>query len=138
MVAAIACRSGMLAMLASFAIACSGPAPARSPTGSPLALPLDAWTPPRMPGQSVLCAVAAIDATIHGGALDPATVWLVDTGSGQRLDAFWPDGYAARFDPQLAVIDNSGTIVLREGDRVTRACSIGSIHGYWLDPPFQQ
>jgi hypothetical protein len=37
----------------------------------------------------------------------------------------------------LSVIDESGAVVLREGDRVTRACLTGlDDPAYWLDPPF--
>ena len=135
---AIARRGCILALLASVAIACTGTGAGGSPIASTPELPLDAWTPPRLPGQSVECAAVPINATLHGSSADPAIAWLVDAGSGQRLQALWPNGYAARFDPGLAVIDQSGAVVLHEGDRVTRACFTGSADEYWLDPPFQE
>jgi hypothetical protein len=124
--------------LASVAIACTGTTTSGSPIASSAQLPLDAWTPSTLPGQSVDCLAIAIDATVHGSAADRAVAWLVDARSGQRLHALWPHGYAARFDPRLAVIDQFGATVLHEDDRVTRACFTGSADDYWLDPPFQQ
>jgi len=135
---AIARRWCIVALLASVAIACTGTGAGGSPIASTPALPIDAWTPPRLPGQSVECAAVPIDATLHGSPADPAIAWLVDAGSGQRLHALWPHGYAARFDPWLAVVNQSGAVVLHEGDRVTRACFTGSAELYWLDPPFQE
>ena len=91
-----------------------------------------------MPGQSVVCVAVPIDATLHGSPTDRAVAWLIDGRSGQRVQAAWPDGYTARFDPELAVIDQSGAVVLHEGDQVTRACFTGLIDVYWLDPPFRR
>lgn len=125
-------------LLASLAITCTGTGAGGSPIASTADLPLDAWTPPTLPGQSVERAAVPIDATLQGSSADPATAWLADAGSGQRMQALWPHGYVARFDAGLAVIDQSGAVVLHQGDRITRACFMGSANEYWLDPPFQR
>jgi hypothetical protein len=43
---------------------------------------------------------------------------------GRRENLLWPAGYRARFAPGLEVLDPSGRVVAREGDRVTGGCSM--------------
>jgi hypothetical protein len=64
------------------------------------------------------CYVVAKPRTIwrlRGDPQDPALVWLQ---RGQhRVDLEWPDGWTVRFDPKLTVVDTTGTVRFREGDR---------------------
>jgi hypothetical protein len=61
------------------------------------------------------------DTTVTGSIDDPHLAWLVQ--SGQRLDVVWAAGLRARFDPRLEIIDEIGTVRLRDGDPVTGACT---------------
>jgi hypothetical protein len=61
------------------------------------------------------------DATLHGSAGDPRVAWIALKGFGER-QALFPTGFTARFDPSFEVLDASGTVVFREGDRITAAC----------------
>lgn len=45
--------------------------------------------------------------------------------NGGRRDIIWPPGFTARFDPDLRVLDASGTVVLSKGDQITGGCVAG-------------
>lgn len=69
------------------------------------------------------CAIGiGLDATLHGSASDARLTWAIDRSTGIRLDLLWPHGYSARFLPSLEVLDASGRVVGREGDRIIGAC----------------
>lgn len=99
--------------------------------------PLVPWHPTTGPGRFVQCQSLTVDLRIHGDDADPEVLWLVDERTGERFDAAWPDGYYARFDPNLEVFNDSNVLVLKEGDQITRVCATGLVEEYWLDPPFQ-
>ena len=61
------------------------------------------------------------DATLQGSAEDPRLAWAIDD-SGDRVELLWPNGYSARFSPQLVVVDGSGQIVARDGDLIVGSC----------------
>ena len=82
------------------------------------------------------CAGVGINAIIRGDATDPRVAWLVNT-TGTRLDVVWPAGYKARFSPKLEVLDDTGTVVLRDGDPVTGACGMPQPGVLVLAPPFK-
>jgi hypothetical protein len=67
------------------------------------------------------CRGVGIDATLAGAANDPRVVWLVSAG-GVEGDIIWPPGFSARFDPGLQVLDASGTVVFRAGDKISSGC----------------
>jgi hypothetical protein len=64
-----------------------------------------------------------LDATLVGDAHDPRLAWLVI--QGKRVDIIWPPRYTARFTPDLEVLDESGTVVFRSGDRISGGCAAG-------------
>jgi hypothetical protein len=64
------------------------------------------------------------EVTIHGSTGDPTLTWIVFEPDGRRENLLWPAGYRARFAPALEVLDPSGRVVAREGDRVTGGCSM--------------
>jgi hypothetical protein len=60
---------------------------------------------------------AGDDATITGDPSDPRLAWEISP-EGTRQDLVWPRDYRARFNPKLEILDASGRVVLREGDRL--------------------
>jgi hypothetical protein len=64
--------------------------------------------------------VALPDATLTGDQGDPRVAWLIQ--NAQRRDVVFPNGYTARFTPQLEILDASGRVVARAGDAVTGGC----------------
>ena len=75
--------------------------------------------------EQLSCAGIGLDATLAGDASDPRRAWLVQAGSGDRIDIVWPTGYRARFAPEIEVVDAGGNVVMTGGDQVTTACVIG-------------
>jgi hypothetical protein len=76
-------------------------------------------------GTGGMCRGIGIDAILHGSAdADPA-VWLIDRETGTRIEALWPHGAKALFDPDLTVVLRDGTVFHREGDLLTGACRVG-------------
>ena len=71
------------------------------------------------------CAGVGTDATLTGSPTDPRLAWMVDPQGG-RHEIVWPQGFTARFDPELAVLDASGTVVYRAGDKIDGGCVTGS------------
>jgi hypothetical protein len=87
--------------------------------GTPL--PTAAFQPP--PSETLgPCAGVGLDAILHGDPADPALTWVVDRAEGIRIDAIWPAGFSARFEPALQVFDAAGQIVNREGDLIEGGC----------------
>jgi hypothetical protein len=91
---------------------------------------------------SVSCAGVGLDTVVRGSPNDPRVAWLENhlnvpgLPSTPRLEATWPEGYRARFTPNLEVLDGWGNIVLRDGDPVSGSC--GEIDGgQFLVPPFK-
>jgi len=91
-----------------------------------------------------LCAGVGIDATLTGSRTDPTIAWLTlnprpfftPDPSAPPMTLIWPAGYRARFDPQLAILDASGSVVLREGDHVGGACVGSETNTLYMEPPF--
>jgi hypothetical protein len=71
------------------------------------------------------CRGVGLEATLAGDATDHRVAWLVVDG-GRRWDVVWPPGFRARFDPNLAVLDASGRVVYRAGDKIHGGCTAGS------------
>lgn len=97
-------------------------------TEPPLSLP---------PGAVEGCAGIGLTAVLHGDAADPHVAWLVND-LGTRIDVMWPEGYRARFAPNLEVLDGNGVVVIRAGDPVTGACVVNAdTRTLLLEPPFK-
>jgi hypothetical protein len=64
------------------------------------------------------------NATLAGDPKDPRVTWLIQ--DGQRRDVVFPTGYAARFAPQLEILDGSGHVIARAGDLVGGGCVTGA------------
>lgn len=69
------------------------------------------------------CRDVGLDATLAGDAHDPRVAWLLI--QGKRADIIWPPGFSARFTPELEVLDHTGKVVFRSGDRISGACVVG-------------
>jgi hypothetical protein len=75
------------------------------------------------------------DAVLRGSPADPRLAWIEFRG-GVRKDAIWPMGYGARFRGGIEILDASGTIVLREGDRIDGGCVTRDPEVFLLLPSF--
>lgn len=79
-------------------------------------------------------------ATLAGSAVDPRVTWLVSV-NGNRIDLVWPPGYAARFAPDLEVLNEANEVVFRQGDVVEGGCAKGPADDptsiLLLSPPFR-
>jgi hypothetical protein len=74
-------------------------------------------------GRTFCARGVGLDAVLHGSPSDARVAWAVDNVSGQRIELVWPQGYQARFDPDLTIFRAGGSIVAREGDLVTGGCN---------------
>lgn len=71
------------------------------------------------------CRDVGVDAVLAGAPGDPRVAWLETLpprGAATRVDIAWPPGSRARFAPGLEVVNATGQVVMRAGDRVTSAC----------------
>jgi hypothetical protein len=66
-----------------------------------------------------------IDATVVGDPKDERIVWLDIDGDYPDPSLVWPFGYVAVFNPKLSVLNETGQVVFRQGDRVKGACTAG-------------
>jgi hypothetical protein len=109
------------------------PSAAPSLAGGLYRLPTVGW----LPGN--VCAGVGLDAVLRGSPTDARVAWLDSTlGGPARLDVTWPAGYHARFTPNIEILDENGTVVLRNGDTVTGACDNNPDGGLlYLQPPFR-
>jgi hypothetical protein len=111
---------------------------ASTPTPTPTAsLPVSYLPAPSLPTLEFVsqgCADVGLDAFLTGSAEDPRVTWLVNV-SGKRIDILWPRGFSARFDPDLEVLDGSGLVVYRAGDRIHGGCVVDSQGGPLLITP---
>jgi hypothetical protein len=70
------------------------------------------------------CRGIGLDAVLVGDPGDAQVAWL-ETSDGRTIALTWPPGYAARFDPDLTVVDGDGQVRFRAGDRVAGGCVKG-------------
>ena len=106
------------------------PSPRPSLSGGLYALPTSNYL------AGYICVGVGLDAVLHGSPTDPRVAWLESRlGAVRREEVTWPAGYRARFDPKLEILDQNGSVVLREGDAVTGTCGKGK-NGVYLEPPF--
>jgi len=108
------------------------PSAAPSLAGGLYRLPTVGW----LPGN--LCAGVGLDAVLRGSPTDARVAWLENTGTNARRDVTWPAGYHARFTPNIEILDENGSVVLRDGDHVEGACGYNPDTGWtYLEPPFK-
>ncbi len=91
---------------------------------------------PLPPGTPLGCAGVGLTSVLHGDPGDPRLAWLTPFEGVGRTDVVWPIGYSARFAPALEVLDETGRVVLREGDFVDGACGVDGAGALELQPPF--
>jgi hypothetical protein len=70
------------------------------------------------------CRGIGLDATLFGKVDDPRITWLM-TKDGVRRELVWPPHYAARFNPDLEVLNEQAAVVFRQGDIVRGGCVQG-------------
>ncbi len=73
------------------------------------------------------CAGVGLTASIEGSPDDPSVAWLRTMGPEHlRLEAIWPDGFRAVFDPTMTIVDGAGRPQLRQGDFIDGGCVTGT------------
>jgi hypothetical protein len=82
------------------------------------------------------CIGYGISVVLRGDAADPDVAWIEGYESHNRTAVVWPTGFTARFDPDLEILDESGRVVLREGDYIDGTCGVVSKGRELLAPPF--
>ena len=108
------------------------PSAAPSLAGGLYRLPTVGWLP------GYVCAGVGLDAVLRGSPTDARVAWLENTGTNARRDVTWPAGYHARFTPNIEILNENGSVVLREGDHVEGACGYNPDTGWtYLEPPFK-
>jgi hypothetical protein len=91
-------------------------------------------------GNPVVCpAFGLVDPVTGNLQGDPAgrsdTVWLVGP-DGRHLSVVWPGGFAVRFEPTVALIDDHGKIVASAGDKVTLGQVRPDSHAGTFEDPY--
>jgi hypothetical protein len=86
-----------------------------------IALPTTNW----LETPDTICAGVGVDAVLHGSPNDPYVAWLENRVVAGRVEVLWPAGYRARFSPNLEILNESGIVVLREGDAISGTCVTG-------------
>jgi len=94
------------------------PSPKPSLPDGLIALPTTNW----LETPDTICAGVGLDAVLHGSPNDPYVAWLENSVGGGRDEVLWPAGYRARFSPNLEILNESGIVVLREGDAISGSC----------------
>ena len=109
------------------------PSAAPSLSGGLYRLPTVGW----LPGGA--CAGVGLNAVLRGSPTDARVAWLENpTANPVRMDVAWPAGYHARFAPSIEILDQNGSVVLRDGDHVNGACGYNPDTGLtYLQPPFR-
>lgn len=118
-------------MLLSVVVAgCEGAASSRPLGPGERALPVADWGEG---DQAFLCAGGgfADRVELRGSPNDPRIAWGISLG--KRLDFVWPEGYSARFVPLLEVLDETGTVVARDGDVIDGGCRLGDPDAWFVD-----
>ena len=76
-----------------------------------------------MNGDPVVCPAFGLEhpvvGTLRGDSAAPVEpIWL-EGANGRRLSVVWPGGFAVRFDPTAALVNERGVVVAHAGDAVT-------------------
>jgi hypothetical protein len=97
------------------------PSPKPSLLAGLFALPTTNW----LESPDGICAGVGLSVVLHGSPNDPRIARLESNVRGdlRRTEILWPAGYRARFSPSLEILNESGIVVLREGDAITAGCT---------------
>lgn len=94
-------------------------------------LPAGQW---ERDGERFLCGGGGfVDVTLRGSPDDPRLAW--GSSPRGRMELSWPVGYSARFRPLVEVLDESGRVVMREGDPVPGGCVLAEPNVWYVSPP---
>jgi hypothetical protein len=126
--------AAIVMIVVAFAAGCASERPSDSerPSGGPTIIGLRTTSADE-------CSGVGQSGVLHGDSSDPEVVWEEPlVGPGPRTNVIWPTGYRAVFDPTLAILDEQGRPVLREGDYVDGGCVTGvdAADPLLLIPPF--
>lgn len=112
----------------------AGPSAPSGATATPGAIALRTQQQqPQPAGTATACMAALVTGTLVRDG--DAGIRLRDE-QGQARQVIWPNGFSARHDGgRLAVVDQSGTVVAHEGDRVSIGGGEIDGAGTWLACP---
>jgi len=134
-------RLATMALLAVAAVATTACAGAPAATTTPSAVPTATTAvPSATPAIAITTAKVAnaicMEALMTGKlARDARTGLGVTAADGQQMPVEWPFGYSARNDGgRLALVDETGVIVAREGDTVEVGGGFGNVMWHACGP----
>jgi len=113
-------------------IATPGPTPPRPLGPGEVWVPVELWEP--IDGVPVLCGGVGFigEYRLHGSSTDQRLVWMT-VPDGSRQELAWPLGYSARFIPKLELLDETGSVVGREGTLITGGCGTPQKGVMWVE-----
>jgi hypothetical protein len=135
----------LLAVAAVATTACAGaPAATKTPSAAPTATIAVPTATPAVPNATPAIAITTakvanaicMEALMTGKlARDARTGLGVTAANGQQMPVEWPFGYSARNDGgRLALVDETGVIVAREGDTVEVGGGFGNVMWHACGP----
>jgi hypothetical protein len=88
------------------------------------ATPQPSFSLPTLSTDSGACRGVGVEGTLAGNPSDARLAWI-DLDHADRQEVIWPPGFRARFAPDLEIVDATGTVVLRDRDRIAGGCTAG-------------
>jgi hypothetical protein len=131
-------RHGILSLvLAVLVVAGCGSAPPPSATPLPSGHVAIRTLSGQMPSGVTFGACGGVgffDSVLHGDPTAAVPVWIepLSPGPARKIEVVWPFGFSARFVPSLELLDSSGMVIAREGDRLTDLGGSANSEAEWL------
>lgn len=84
------------------------------------------------------CDAMGVEEPVHGVLAGDVTMteeplWLEDP-AGRRLSIVWPEGFTARFYPEVQLVDETGRVVAGAGYDIWLQVPSAAAHGTFADP----
>ena len=108
---------------------CAVPRPVAAALAVFLTACAQTYTLPTVASDDGWCAGVGYNGVLRGDPDDPRVAWgETETRTNQgilRKELVWPRGYAARFTPQIEILDASRHVRYVAGDRIEGGCVTG-------------